>query len=206
MKIALINASPKVGASSSRTLMGMLSKTLSCNYETVELHKPSLSDEQLAVLSDCEAWVFAFPLYIDSIPSHLLSCMCQLEEQMQNKNVCVYAMVNCGFYEGHQTESALAVMENWCIRSGFTWGMGIGFGGGGGLGFLEAVPAGHGPLTSLGKIQTALSEAIEQGRSCQNLTTSIDFPRFLYKLGAEQMWKQQCASNGLKPKDLDRRL
>ena len=36
--------------------------------------------EDIDRLLEAEAWVFAFPLYIDCLPSHLLSCLEQLEK------------------------------------------------------------------------------------------------------------------------------
>ena len=206
MKIAMINASPKKGEGSSRTLLEKLDGLLSGERISVELHKKTVSEEQLAALNGCDAWVFAFPLYIDAVPSHLLSCLCQLEEQARDKEICVYAVVNCGFYEGCQARHAIAVIKSFCRRAGLEWGMGVGFGGGGGLEFMSGVPLGAGPMKSLGGAFDALAKAIVNGTSADDALISIDFPRFLYTIGAESMWNKMAKANGLKKKDLNRKL
>jgi hypothetical protein len=30
-------------------------------------------------------------------------------------------LVNCGFYEGHQNEAAIEIMENWCEKAEIKW-------------------------------------------------------------------------------------
>lgn len=206
MRIAMINASPKMGEGSSRTLLGKLDGLLVSERVSIELHRNELNEEQLAEMNGCDAWVIAFPLYIDAIPSHLLRCMRQIENNAREKKVCVYAVVNCGFYEGRQARQALAVMKNWCSRTGLEWCMGVGFGGGGGLELMGGVPLGAGPMKSLGGVFDTLAKAIENGSSADDALISIDFPRCLYKIGAEMMWRKIGKANGLKKKDLNRRL
>lgn len=44
------------------------------------LRKTAVSDEVLTELNHADVWVFACPLYVDGIPSHLLSCLMQLQK------------------------------------------------------------------------------------------------------------------------------
>ncbi|HAW69762.1 MAG TPA: hypothetical protein DHD79_09105, partial [Firmicutes bacterium] len=86
----------------------------------------------MAELAACDTLVFAFPLYVDGIPSHLLSCLSQMEgylKPLASKEMRVYAIVNCGFYEGRQNQHALDMMQNWCAKTRLIWGHGLGIGG-----------------------------------------------------------------------------
>ena len=208
MKIALINGSPKRKGSSSSALLEDLKKLLPDEHQIKQFHfnKPLLTEDEITELQDCSAWVFAFPLYVDSIPSHLLSCLCQLEQADFNRNgIHIYTFVNCGFYEGKQNTYALSIMENWCYKAGLNWGMGIGFGGGGALSSMKNAPLEKGPKRNLGISLTVFVEAISRQDQKDNIITSIAFPRFLYKLIIELEWRKSIKANGGKVKDLKKR-
>ena len=73
MKISIINGSPKSGKSTSALLIDYLTPQLQGNdIHVYRIHKEALSNCQLAQITDSDALIFAFPLYIDSIPSNLL--------------------------------------------------------------------------------------------------------------------------------------
>ena len=80
MKIVLLNGSPKVNESASSVLLKSLKSGLLGQAEIVEegLHKASVPEEVFANLRDADAVVFAYPLYVDGIPAHLLSCLVQI--------------------------------------------------------------------------------------------------------------------------------
>lgn len=106
MKVALINGSPKISGSASSAILQDLRSLLEADSNAIcEYHfrKPVVSPTAVAALSDSDVLVFAFPLYVDGIPSHLLSCLVQLEQSLAkvNREITVYAVANCGFYEGH---------------------------------------------------------------------------------------------------------
>lgn len=209
MKVALINASPKRSESASKALLDDL-KGLFHEEHTIKeifLHTPNITEEEIRDMCNYTAWVFAFPLYVDGIPSHLLSCLCKMEHiGIDCENIRVYAIVNCGFYEGKQASNALAIIKNWCDKTGLVWGAGIGFGGGGSLEYMQGVPLGRGPKGTLGKAFDELTSAILTQTFRENIYTSIGFPRFLYKIGGDRGWKKMIIENGGKKKDLKKRL
>lgn len=209
MNIALINASPKKSESASKSLLYDL-KSLLFDEHTIKgfsFHTPNVTEAEIKDLCNYSVWVFAFPLYVDGIPSHLLSCLYKIEQfGIVCKGIRVYAIVNCGFFEGKQNCNALAILKNWCSKIGLIWGMGIGFGGGGSLAYMKSVPLGSGPKGTLGKAYKELTNAILSQSSKEDIYTSIGFPRFLYKVAAEMGWKQMIIANGGKKKDLNKRL
>lgn len=208
MKIALINGSPKTKDSASECILHELKTFLQTDVNKISEHyfrKPQVAAKEMEEIIQNDILVFAFPLYVDGIPSHLLSCLVQLEthfSSIKEKEIKIYALVNCGFYEGEQNELAMEIMENWCEKAGLKWGQGVGIGAGGMLAALKNVPIGKGPKKNLGKAFKKLSGNILKASSEENIYTTANFPRILYKLAAEMGWRQSVKANGLKRKDL----
>lgn len=208
MKIAFINGSPKIKDSASGCILQELKALLEQNSNIISeycFRKPQLSIKEMEQLAEYNVLIFAFPLYVDGIPSHLLNCLIQLEmifANIKEKDVIVYSLVNCGFYEGHQNKLAIEMMENWCTKAGIKWGQGIGIGAGGMIPGLKSVAIGHGPKKSLEKALKELADNILKGTSEENIFITVNFPRVLYKLAAEMGWRQSIKANGLKRKDL----
>ncbi len=208
MKITIINGSPKIKDSASDCILQELKVFLSKQDNTIiEYHfrKPQLSIKEMENLAECDDLVFAFPLYVDGIPSHLLNCLTKLENYFQGvneKEIKVYSLVNCGFYEGHQNKLAIEIMENWCIKAGLQWGQGLGIGAGGMLPSLKNVPIGNGPKKDLKKAINQIANNILKSTSEDNIFITANFPRVAYKFAAEMGWRQSIKGNGLKRKDL----
>lgn len=210
MRLTLINGSPKIKNSASGILLNAL-KSLRIDDCITEynFHTQILpSDMNFEEFAQQEAVVFAFPLYVDGIPSHLVNFLCQLENYFitHPSNLTIYAVVNCGFYEGNQNRYALEIMKNWCARCGLKWGQGIGIGGGGRLPSLQSVPAGKGPRKNFSAAISQLSEHITLCTSAEDIYVSPGIPRFAYKIGGDIGWRQQIKANGLSRKDLFRKL
>jgi len=208
MKIALINGSPKIKDSASDCVLQELKAFLEQHDNIIFEHhfrRPQLSTEEMKDLVKCVALVFAFPLYVDGIPSHLLNCLAELESfllTLNKKEIKVYSLVNCGFYEGHQNKLAIEIMENWCVKSGLQWGQGVGIGAGGMLPSLKNVPIGNGPKKNLEKALKQIANNILKSTSEENIFITANFPRAAYKFAAEMGWRQSIKANGLKRKDL----
>ncbi|MGI6061954.1 MAG: hypothetical protein ACOYBI_21280 [Blautia sp.] len=208
MKISLINGSPKAKDSSSGFILKELREMISPKNEIVDLHfmKKNPGTGDLEPLRDSDVMVFAFPLYVDSLPSHLLSCLVQLEDFLKNaaftKNCTVYAIANCGFYEGRQNTLALDIMKNWCARAGVRWGGGLGIGGGGMIPMLSGIAPGKGPKKNFSTAMDTLSHRILRQETGETICFSPNFPRILYKAAAEMGWRQAVKNNGLKRRDL----
>lgn len=208
MKIALINASPKYKQSASGTLLETMRGYIGsrAGVEVLELHKPELPENAPAVLGSADAWVFLFPLYVDGIPSHLLSCLAELEKTSgKTGGRLIYAVVNLGFYEGIQADVSLEIMKNWSDKCGFEWGGGIGVGGAGGLAYMPQTPPGKGPSAPIDKALEELSNTVISRSKSENKYVSIAFPRALYRMGAQAGWRRIIKTNGLKKRDLGRR-
>lgn len=205
MKIAFINGSPKPKSSTSRYLLKAAGERLGGNEDALWIHVvkgDALRDA--AAISACEAIVIAFPLYVDSIPSHLLRYLETLEPLLRTAGsaAIVYVLVNCGFYEMEQTRTALDMIKIWCASSGLVWGQGIGIGGGG---MVQASPAGKGFSRSLGPCLDALASYIREGHAADDTYLRVNLPRFLYQPLIHHYWYAQGRKNGLTKQDLYRK-
>ncbi len=208
MKITLVSGSPKLNSSASRTILTALEKYLadSSDGKNIITHRHISAPDTAQTINDSDAVVLAFPLYVDGVPSHLLAAMEQLErEKCLNAGTRVYVVVNCGFYEGIQCEPAVRIAKNWCRRCGAQWEGAIGFGGGGGFDMMDAIPMGVGPKKSLGGALRSLADCVSEGTEYGERYLSIDFPGFMYRIGAHSYWRMQARANGLEKSELARR-
>lgn len=205
MRISIINGSPKVGASTSGLLIEYLIPLI-CGNEIMNynINKADLTEIQIDKIKNSDALVFVFPLYIDSIPAHLLRLLIEFEKQkFSNKNTMVYCIVNNGFFEGKQNHIAIDQMKNWCNDVGLTWGQGIGIGAGEMLPFIKDIPLGHGPNKNIGKVFKELACNITALDSGKDLLISPNWSRFLWKIQASLfVWYPRAKKNGLKRHDL----
>ena len=225
MKIALINGSPKFKENASGKLLDLVKEaagaagldTTDCrdmsNFVEIQFRKPQPpTAEQLAQLAEADAWVFAFPLYVDGIPGHLLHVLTELEAArasagLSNPQRKIYGICNCGFYEGQQNEPALDVLKNWTAKCGYIWGGGVGVGGGGATISLTGMgKVGHFFMGPINKALSKQAAAIGNGQTLANQYVSIALPRWIYTFCAHDGWKKKIKANGGKVEDLERRL
>ncbi|HEY8362558.1 MAG TPA: hypothetical protein VIK77_06685 [Tissierellaceae bacterium] len=212
MKIALINGSPRIKESASSYILKDLKSLIDDGQNIIsEYHfsNPQVGEKYMNELIQCDAIVFAFPLYVDGIPSHLLNNLIKLEmffSLNKEKDIMVYSIVNCGFYEGHQAKIAIEMMENWCKKSGLKWGQGLGIGAGAMMPFLRNIPAGSGPKKNIDYAVNQLACNILKSSSSENIFISPNFPGFLYRITAEMSFRRNIKENGLKVRDIYTRI
>lgn len=196
MKGILINGSPKRRDSSSGALLDDLRSLLDPGTETavmtVTASHPAASSAYTGMrwepspgdvkqLGGSSFLVLSFPLYVDAVPSHLLSFLMELEWQQKNNRLleteeplAVYAAVNCGFYEGKQAALALRIVESWCVRCGFEYKQDIGCGAGAMLAQLKGAPIQKGIKKPLGAALKDMAARI--GGLKRERTSSSPFP------------------------------
>ena len=202
MKIMMIDGSPKVSKSNSEYFLNILSDFIeSKDIVKYKLSKKVDYEDIIKEINTIDTLVFAFPLYVDSLPSHVLEFLIMLEENFKDnlKGVNVYVIANCGFYEGKQNKIALNIMKCWCKKMNIKWAQGIGIGAGEMMGGLRNVPMGKGPNTNLGLALDNLAKNINENKSGDDIfTTPSMFPRFAFRLAANRFWISKANRNGLK--------
>lgn len=144
MRTLLLNGSPKKKLSTSRYIQKTLQLMLGSSEKVAcSLRNQTEIEGALKMLEGIDALVITAPLYIDSMPSHLLKFLQAAEKECKDKgyHFKVYVLINSGFIEGCQNEVALAQYQCWTERAGLIWGGGVGIGGGVILGFYTlAIP------------------------------------------------------------------
>ena len=204
MKIGIINGSPRGKKSNSEILINYL-------YSLLEGHKINkyysffnkIDSEIKSEIHNTVALIFVFPLYVDSIPSHLLDTIVKFEEEkIINSKTKIYCIVNNGFFEGKQNQLAILQMKNWCQKTGAEWGQGIGIGAGEILSYVEKVPLGKGPLKNLGKVLEQFSNNINTLNSGNEIYINPNWSRLLYWIQGTISWIIKARKNKLKIKEL----
>ena len=215
MEVALINGSPKGKTSNSECIINDIKQCLEGNKDSIIIHeyiwnRHQFLQKDFEEICHSDAMVFVFPLYIDSIPSHLLRILVDFEDYVVNlrksgnagqiKDVNVFAVVNNGFFEGKQNHIAIANIKHWCSHIGFNMCQGIGTGGGGMLPSIQKVPLGHGPKKKIGAAIEEMASNIISGKSGKSQYMEPDFPALVYKFIVERQWRSNAKANGTKLK------
>lgn len=132
MKTVFINCSPKKRFCASAYFLELQRLFVKGKKVTERLRNKSDYKRILNELQDADTVVFCLPLYVDSIPSHVLPFLKEMELFCKENSIrlTVYSISNNGFIEGNQSEPLLRVFQNFCARSNLEWGGGIGIGGG----------------------------------------------------------------------------
>lgn len=132
MKTVLINCSPKKRFCASAYFLGLQRLCVKGEKVTEKLRNASDHKRILDKLADADTVVFGLPLYVDSVPSHVLPFLKEMEVFCKENHIRlhVYSISNNGFIEGNQSEPLLRVFQNFCARSNLVWCGGIGIGGG----------------------------------------------------------------------------
>ncbi len=132
MKTVFINCSPKKSFCASSYFLSIQRLFVGGEKGTEKLRTKGDHERILRQLQDADTAVFCLPLYVDGIPSHVLSFLEELEAFCQSNHLHfrVFCIANNGFIEGKQNEPLMQCFEHFCSRSGLTWGGGVGIGGG----------------------------------------------------------------------------
>lgn len=132
MKTVFINGSPKERFSASGYLGKLQSIWIGGQKIFLKLRTKSDHKKIFEQMLHADAVIFSIPLYVDCVPSHVLSFLREMEGFCKEYKIGlkVYAIANNGFIEGKQNAALFRVMENFCTRAGLPWCGGIGIGGG----------------------------------------------------------------------------
>lgn len=207
MKIMLLCGSPRPKESNSLYLLEGLKSHLnpenSIVLHRVQTDATGLWESILPDIWDSDRIVFAFPLYVDGIPSHFLGLLHAIEQQGKQARGRVYTIVNNGFYEARQNLPAIGMVWNWCARCGLEKGRALAVGAGE---MAQAAPLGHGPAANLGKALERFAQDVQNGATGDPVFVEPNFPRFLYQKAGHLGMRRLAKKNGLSDKEVRRKL
>lgn len=208
-KLCFINGSPRRETSCSTYLSKELLSLFNSPMESKEFFVGDLLKNK-NILGDIVTFdkiIFITPLYIDSLPSPLLEFLTVFEEFLHTKeslNIPIYAIINCGFIEGHQNKIALKILENFCEKVNLSWKFGIGVGGGEFMRDSKSMPLQFFIKKPVYNALVSLKEHIENNSTanCENIYANGKIPRRLFISMGNNFWKQGAKKNNLKSVDL----
>ena len=194
----LICGSPKTKNSNSMHFLEILSKYLD-EYNIFELKKNKY-DNILESINKSDIILFAFPLYVDSPSSMMLSFMDYIvDNKIDLCNKLVYTIVNCGFREGEQNKTAVDIMKRWCQKVNATYGSSIMIGAGEIVGEDKFKFISRKALKDINKFANTVSSKEKD----KDIITTMDLlNNKLYCYIANHSWNKQGKKNNLSSSDL----
>jgi len=179
-------------------------------YATVCVSSDRNREILLKLVNSADLLILAFPLYVDSLPSRLIATLELIADHKMTENAPMkqrlVAIVNSGFPEARQNDTALAICRRFAKEAGIEWAGGLALGGG-------QMIAGR-PLSKLGgrvrKVTKALdltAAAIAEGqlvpKQAVDLFSKPMIPIWLYIWMANRGWSHRLKEYGTQPKLYD---
>jgi hypothetical protein len=217
MTIAAINGSPRGESASSREVISLLERLGGADLQWKCVSRLDRLPEELG---GAPVLLITAPLYIDGLPATTVRALERYRDALlrlrERERGCgharkcehpartdgqrVFAVINCGFYEGSQNRHALEMIEHFCREAGLDWCGGIGIGTGEMIRGLRDVPLQAGIRRPVVTALQALVEAMgnSTGRLEENLYTQHRLPWWVYRLLGQMGWRRQARQNGLR--------
>ena len=157
--------------------------------ERLHVHEAVRSTQGLEAALDAVAAadlvILSLPLYVDSFPAPVIAFLEHVARRGAGRGRVQFALViQCGFPEKEQNETAIAIAERFASEVGWTWLGALALGG------LET----HG-----GSVNDALdraAEALAKGEPVPYVSLRKTMPAWLYRLGGNFMWRRIARKNG----------
>ena len=120
-KLLIINGSPRAPKSNSKKYARLVKDVW--DGETAEYSVVTgKHEEAVRQAGECDHVLFVFPLYVDAIPAVPMNFMKVFEKAKLSENARIHVLVNCGFFEPEQNDTALEIFRYYCRENGFSMG------------------------------------------------------------------------------------
>ena len=198
----VINASPRMRNGNTNKSLEKVINKLALSKDTIQ-YLYNIKDQETIEkkLPTAEVILFAFPLYVDAPTSALLNLMKKIQsnKDLYRNQPIMYVLMNCGFYEAIQNETAIQIMKHFCDRVDFKWGQAFARGAG-------SVNAPEENLEPINKQCKIFAQNIKERKINQeNLYIEPSITRNQFKDKRNSEWAKLVAPRGLKEADLHAR-
>jgi multimeric flavodoxin WrbA len=208
MNAFLLVGSPKGRKSTSYLLGSMLAEGMRKRGAAVSeglVHEGLRSEDGTARLLDsvdaADLVIFAFPLYIDSLPAPFTRLLERIAERRARvapaESPRLAVIVQCGFPEAHQCETAVGICRLFADRTGMRWAGALAMGMGGSVGGdLKKLPGGgKNILDAIGMASESLAIGGAIPEAATELFAKPLMPRWMYTLIGNFGWRMQLRKN-----------
>jgi multimeric flavodoxin WrbA len=208
MQVLILIGSPKGRNSASGMLASKLVEGLREQGATVSdelVHAGLRSEDGTRLLLDAvdasDLVVLAFPLYVDSLPAPLTRLLERVAERRIHRSPAgtprLAVIVQCGFPEAHQCDTAVGICRLFAERTGMRWAgaLAMGMGGQLGGGFRRLPGGGKNILDALDMASKALSRGGNIPEEATKLFAKPLIPRWIYLLFGNLGWRMQMRKN-----------
>lgn len=160
-----------------------------------EIHSGEGTGNLLDLLDSSDLVVLAFPVYVDSLPAPVTRLLELATERRSRsadaKSPRLAVIVQCGFPEAHQCDTAVGICRRFAESSGMRWAGALAMGMGGALeGDFQRLPGGGKKiLDALAKTAEALARGGEVPAEAEALFAKPLIPRWLYILTGNMGWR-----------------
>src|SRR5512137_2766360 len=208
----LINGSPKLRDSSSASIgeyiMGRAS-AVGAVTETFHAGRALRREAEwtglVRAVAHADAVLLSFPLYWDSLPSHLIEALERLKTIRSGtpptKPQTLYAAVQNGFPEPWHNEVAIDICRQFSKEAGFIWGGAINLGGGGAINGVPLEQTGGMTI----KLRQALDTAARAIAACEPFSPDLSqrleiplSPKWITTLFGGFLWRRRAKREGVK--------
>jgi hypothetical protein len=209
LKIVLLNGSPKGRGGTSGSFGDYILNKIpneGISKETFHVGKTIRKEEKwndlVLSVKNADTIILAFPLYWDSLPSHLIKGLEKLYAQKEElgKSQNFYTMVNNGFPEPWHNEIAIKICHRFADKMSFKWQGALNIGGG-------AAVAGR-PLEDTGGMTMKLRQTLDIAAKAMGEGKPIPkevsdrlskpmYPAWINTVFGGMMWKKQAKKKGV---------
>jgi len=165
----------------------------------------------VSAVSEADLIILAFPLFVDCLPYPVISMLEHIAKNRQTigdvKKRSLMCIVNCGFPEAHQNDTAIAICRQFAHEIGFSWAGGLALGAGEGIAGRDLSKVGwlsRNVVKSLDLAIEALAANKPISQRAVDLMAKPLMPRWLYLIGGNSRWKRESKERGVREKLLDR--
>jgi len=206
-KILLLVGSARGMHSTSASIGNYLIKRLEkngCDTEAILLHKAMKSSESidnlLKTVSNSDTLILSTPLYVDSLPYLVIKAMEEIgKDKTERKNQNMLCIVNSGFPEYEQNDTAVSICEKFAKDTGFNWFGGLKLGGGAALDGKPLEKA-KGMSRNIIKSLNITADAVAKERiipdEARKLMEKPIVPKRLYLFFGDRSWKKVAKKFG----------
>lgn len=186
--ILILNGSPRAPRSNSKRYAALFMNRckVQCEYQNITKSNHAALCEKMNEVSDV---LLVFPLYADGLPVTLLDFLKTLETCPPERKPVISVLINCGFFEHHQNDVAVRMVELFCRQNGYRFGSVLKIASG------EAIL--DTPFCGLVKRKLGqLAAAIVQGKA-RVLHVSMPLTRGMFVRASTRYWVNYGKKNGV---------